>query len=152
MGAIAFAVFAGIYYWFPIYTGRMYQKTLGKWHFWLTMIGTNLTFFGMLILGYLGMPRRYATYNLVSVGPIDLFTVLHQSATIGAFILLAGQLIFVWNVVSSWLYGRRVSDGDPWDLKEDGLYSREFRWHERRMDDDLVLADGGDSEDRQPKQ
>jgi len=149
MGAIAFAVFAGIYYWFPIYTGKMYQKTLGKWHFWLTMIGTNLTFFGMLILGYLGMPRRYATYNLVSVGPIDLFTVLHQLATIGAFILLAGQLIFVWNVVSSWLYGQRLTDGDPWDLKDDGLYSREFRWHERRMDDDLVLADGGESDERE---
>ncbi|QSG09703.1 cytochrome c oxidase subunit I [Halapricum desulfuricans] len=147
MGAIAFAVFAGIYYWFPIYTGKMYQKALGKWHFWLTMIGTNLTFFGMLILGYLGMPRRYATYNLVSVGPIDLFTVLHQLATLGAFILLAGQIIFVWNVVSSWLYGQRVTDGDPWDLKDDDLYSREFRWNERRMDDDLVLADGGESED-----
>ncbi len=152
MGAIGFAVFAGIYYWFPIYTGKMYQKTLGKWHFWLTMIGTNVTFFGMLILGYLGMPRRYATYNLVSVGPIDLFTVLHQSATIGAFILLAGQLIFVWNVVSSWLYGQRITDGDPWDLKEDGLYSREFRWHERRMDDDLVLADGGESGDESDEQ
>jgi len=152
MGAIAFAVFAGIYYWFPIYTGKMYQKTLGKWHFWLTMIGTNLTFFGMLILGYLGMPRRYATYNLVSVGPIDLFTILHQSATVGAFILLAGQLIFVWNVVSSWLYGQRLSDGDPWDLKDDDLYSREFRWHERRMDDDLVLADGGESGDESDEQ
>jgi len=152
MGAIAFAVFAGIYYWFPIYTGKMYQKTLGKWHFWLTMIGTNLTFFGMLILGYLGMPRRYATYNLVSVGPIDLFTILHQSATVGAFILLAGQLIFVWNVVSSWLYGQRLTDGDPWDLKDDGLYSREFRWHDRRMDDDLVLADGGESGDESDEQ
>ncbi|QSG14867.1 cytochrome c oxidase subunit I [Halapricum desulfuricans] len=152
MGAIAFAVFAGIYYWFPIYTGKMYQKALGKWHFWLTMIGTNLTFFGMLILGYLGMPRRYATYNLVSVGPIDLFTILHQSATVGAFILLAGQLIFVWNVVSSWLYGQRLTDGDPWDLKDDGLYSREFRWHDRRMDDDLVLADGGESGDESDEQ
>ncbi|MEF8881708.1 MAG: cytochrome c oxidase subunit I [Halapricum sp.] len=146
MGGIAFAIFAGVYYWFPIYTGRMYQKTLGKWHFWLTMVGTNITFFGMLILGYLGMPRRYATYNLVSVGPIDLFTVLHQSATVGAFLLLIGQLIFVWNVVASWREGRQVTDGDPWNLKEDDLYSREFRWNERRMEDDLVLADGGEEE------
>ena len=143
MGAIAFAIFAGVYYWFPIYTGRMYQKTLGKWHFWLTMIGTNLTFFGMLILGYLGMPRRYATYAF-DVGPVDVFSVLHQSATVGAFILLIGQMIFVWNIVASWREGRRVTDGDPWNLKEDDLYSREFRWFERRMDDDIALADGGE--------
>jgi len=143
MGAIAFAIFAGVYYWFPIYTGRMYQKTLGKWHFWLTMVGTNITFFGMLILGYLGMPRRYATYN-VSIGPVDVFSVFHQMATVGAFILLIGQLIFVWNIVSSWKEGRRITDGDPWNLKEDDLYSREFRWFERRIEDDIALADGGE--------
>jgi len=143
MGAIAFAIFAGVYYWFPIYTGRMYQKTLGKWHFWLTMVGTNITFFGMLILGYLGMPRRYATYNF-AIGPTDVFSILHQSATVGAFLLLIGQLIFVWNVVSSWKEGQRVTDGDPWNLKEDDLYSREFRWFERRREDDIALADGGE--------
>jgi cytochrome c oxidase subunit 1 len=108
------------------------------------MIGTNLTFFGMLILGYMGMPRRYATYDSVTVGPIDAYTILHQSATVGAFILLLGQLIFVWNVVSSWKEGRQITDGDPWNLKEDDLYSREFRWFERRMDDDIALADGGE--------
>ncbi|MFB6189126.1 MAG: cbb3-type cytochrome c oxidase subunit I, partial [Halapricum sp.] len=144
MGGIAFAIFAGVYYWFPIYTGRMYQKTLGKWHFWLTMVGTNITFFAMLLLGYAGMPRRYATYNNVSVGPIDLFTSLHRLATLGAFILLIGQLIFVWNIVSSWLEGPRVTDGDPWNLKEDDLYSREFRWFENKLEDDLALADGGE--------
>ena len=146
MGAIAFAIFAGIYYWFPIYTGRMYQKSLAKMHFWLTMIGTNLTFFGMLILGYLGMPRRYATYN-IAIGPLDAITLLHQLATVGAVVLLIGQIIFVWNIVSSWREGRRVENGDPWNLKEDDLYSREFHWFDERLDDDLALADGGDEEE-----
>lgn len=60
MGGIAFAVFAGIYYWDPIYTGRWCQRILGKAHFWLTILGTNLTFFLMILLGYGGMTRRYA--------------------------------------------------------------------------------------------
>ncbi|MFB6130041.1 MAG: cbb3-type cytochrome c oxidase subunit I, partial [Salinigranum sp.] len=74
MGAIAFAGFAGLYYWFPIYTGRMYQRTLAKWHFWLWMVGNQVTFFAMILLGYGGMPRRYATY-------LPKFTTLHQVAT-----------------------------------------------------------------------
>nr|WP_199268287.1 cytochrome c oxidase subunit I [Halorhabdus sp. CUG00001] len=139
MGAIAFAVFAGIYYWFPIFTGKMYQRTLAKWHFWLSMIGTNVTFFAMLLLGYMEMPRRYASYDMVTVGPLEAQTLLHQAATVGAVILLIGQLIFVWNVVSSWLDAPKVTDADPWDLKQSGLYTREFGWHADR----LTAADGG---------
>jgi cytochrome c oxidase subunit 1 len=143
MGAIAFAVFAGIYYWFPIFTGRTYQRTLGKAHFWLSMVGTNLTFFAMLFLGYLGMPRRYATYQFDgAIAPLDLVTLAHQSASAGALILLLGQIIFVWNIVSSWLEAPTVEDGDPWDLKETGQHGREFAWHERRVE--TALADGGD--------
>ena len=141
MGGIAFAVFAGIYYWFPIYTGRMYQRTLAKWHFWLTMVGTNLTFFPMVLLGYAGMPRRYATYSL-EVGPELLFTLLHRSATAGALLLAFGQIIFVWNLVQSWLEGPRVTDGDPWDLKETGQHGREWAWFERQQETDLA-TDGG---------
>jgi len=150
MGGIAFAVFAGIYYWFPIYTGRMYQRTLGKAHFWLTMVGTNVTFFSMLILGYFEMPRRYATYNQITVGPLDAITLLHQAATVGAFLLLIGQLMFVWNVVTSWYEGRQIENGDPWNLREDGLYSREFYWFSERLDRDLALADGGEESEADP--
>ncbi|WP_135667053.1 cbb3-type cytochrome c oxidase subunit I [Halorhabdus rudnickae] len=143
MGAIAFAVFAGIYYWFPIFTGKMYQRTLAKWHFWLSMIGTNVTFFAMLLLGYLEMPRRYAAYEFdPAVAPLDAITLLHQAATVGAVILLIGQLIFVWNVVQSWLEAPAVTDEDPWDLKDDGLFTREFGWHADR----LALPDGGEEE------
>ncbi|WP_175501449.1 cytochrome c oxidase subunit I [Halogeometricum limi] len=138
MGAIAFAGFAGIYYWFPIYTGRMYQQTLGKAHFWLSMVGTNVTFFAMILLGYGGMPRRYATY-------LPEFATLHQVATLGALILLVGQIIFVWNFVQSWLEGPVVEDGDPWNLKDEGLYTAEWQWYDRKIK--TALADGGEEEE-----
>ncbi|MFB6232665.1 MAG: cbb3-type cytochrome c oxidase subunit I [Haloarculaceae archaeon] len=145
MGGIAFAVFAGIYYWFPLYTGRWYQRTLGKAHFWLTMVGTNLTFFPMILLGYGGMPRRYAAYT-VSAGPEAYFAVLHQLATAGAVVLAIGQLIFVWNLVTSWLEGKRVEDGDPWNLDRDGMNTREWQWFADRLDTDPALADGGEAD------
>ncbi|MFB6083229.1 MAG: cytochrome c oxidase subunit I [Halorientalis sp.] len=141
MGGIAFAIFAGVYYWFPLVTGRLYQRTLAKWHFWLTMIGTNLTFFPMVILGYAGMPRRYATYD-VGIGPVDLFTTLHQLATLGALVLTIGQLIFLYNVVTSWLEGPRVTDGDPWDLEATGQRTREWDWFGRERLP--AVADGGE--------
>ncbi|KAB1194761.1 cytochrome-c oxidase [Haloferax sp. MBLA0076] len=137
MGAIAFAGFAGIYYWFPLYTGRMYQVTLGKWHFWLSMVGTNLTFFVMVLLGYGGMPRRYATY-------LPQFATLHQIATVGALILLVGQIIFVWNFVQSWLEGPKVEDGDPWDLADDDLLTSEWHWFDRKLQ--TAVTDGGEEE------
>ncbi|MFC7128779.1 cbb3-type cytochrome c oxidase subunit I [Haloferax chudinovii] len=137
MGAIAFAGFAGLYYWFPIYTGRMYQVTLGKWHFWLSMVGTNLTFFAMILLGYGGMPRRYATY-------LPQFATLHQAATVGALILLVGQIIFVWNFAQSWLEGREIEDGDPWDLADDDLTTAEWTWFERKLE--TAVTDGGEEE------
>jgi len=143
MGGIAFAVFAGIYYWFPLYTGRWYQRSLAKWHFWLTLVGTNVTFFPMVLLGYAGMPRRYATYALTA-GPVDLFTLLHQLATLGVVLLVIGQLIFVWNLVTSWLEGPLVTDGDPWDLAATDQFPREFAWFERERLP--VLADGGDEQ------
>ncbi|MFC7075932.1 cytochrome c oxidase subunit I [Haloarcula halophila] len=142
MGAIGFAVFAGIYYWFPIFTGRMYQRTLGKAHFWLSMVGTNLTFFAMLALGYLGMPRRYATYEFNgAIAPLAQVETFHLLATVGAVILMVGQLIFVWNLVQSWLEGPRVTDGDPWNLERDGMLDREFQWFDDQLD--TAIMDGG---------
>jgi cytochrome c oxidase subunit 1 len=148
MGAIGFAAFAGIYYWFPIFTGRMYQRTLAKWHFWLSMIGTNITFFAMLALGYLGMPRRYATYAFDgAMSPLAQITNFHVIASVGAFILLIGQIIFVWNFIQSWMEGPTVDDEDPWNLKEEAprLYGREFQWHEQRLA--TAITDGGEEEE-----
>ncbi|MFB6233152.1 MAG: cbb3-type cytochrome c oxidase subunit I, partial [Haloarculaceae archaeon] len=135
MGAIAFAGFAGIYYWFPLVTERMYQKSLGKAHFWLTMVGSNITFLAMILLGYGGMPRRYATY-------LPKFATLHQVATLGAVLLLIGQIIWLYNMVSSWFEGKRVENGDPWNLNEDGMRTVEWQWFESKLDTQIA-ADGG---------
>jgi cytochrome c oxidase subunit 1 len=144
MGGTVFAVFAAIYYWFPIVTGRMYQRTLAKWHFWLSMIGTNVTFFAMLLLGYLGMPRRYATYQFDgAIAPLAQVTTLHQIATVGAFVLGFAQLVWLWNMVESAREGPPVENGDPWDLKDDGMFTREFQWFEAEK----LAADGGTVED-----
>ncbi|ERH01549.1 MAG: heme/copper-type cytochrome/quinol oxidase, subunit 1 [Halonotius sp. J07HN6] len=138
MGAIAFAGFAGIYYWFPLVTERMYQKSLGKAHFWLTMVGSNITFLAMILLGYGGMPRRYATY-------LPEFATLHQAATLGAVLLLIGQIIWLYNMVSSWFEGKRVENGDPWNLNEDGMRTVEWQWFESKLDTQIA-ADGGEED------
>ncbi|WP_435360728.1 cbb3-type cytochrome c oxidase subunit I [Haloarchaeobius sp. DFWS5] len=143
MGAIGFAVFAGIYYWFPLVTGRMYQVTLAKFHFWSTMVGTNLTFFAMILMGYGGMPRRYAGYSGITVGPIDLITLMHVLATVGAFILLVSQLIWLINMIQSYYEGPRVGP-DPWNLDADGLPSREWTWFDNKLE--TALTDGGEEE------
>jgi cytochrome c oxidase subunit 1 len=137
MGAITFAGMAGLYYWYPIYTGRMYQRTLAKAHFWLWMVGTNLTFFVMILLGYGGMPRRYATY-------LPQFATLHQLATVGAFLLLFGGIIWTYNFVVSWIEGPLVEDGDPWNLEEEGLKTAEWQWFERRLE--TAVTDGGEAD------
>jgi cytochrome c oxidase subunit 1 len=145
MGAIVFAIFAGIYYWFPLFTGRWYQKKLAHAHFWLSMIGTNVTFFPMVLLGYGGMPRRYAGYDL-TVGPVSYFTDLHQIATLGAFMLAVGQLIFVWNVVTSWLEGPEAGS-DPWDLEAHDQRTNEWHWRERQREAPIAIADGEGNSD-----
>ncbi|MYW90594.1 cytochrome c oxidase subunit I [Amycolatopsis rubida] len=108
-GTIVFATFAGIYFWFPKMTGRMLDESLAKWHFWTTFIGFHTTFLVQHWLGAEGMPRRYADY-LASDG----FTVLNTISTIGAFVLGASVLPFIWNVVKSYRYGEKVNVDDPW--------------------------------------
>jgi cytochrome c oxidase subunit 1 len=138
MGAIAFAGFAGLYYWFPLVSGRMYQRRLGKAHFWLWMFGSNITFLAMIVLGYGGMPRRYATY-------LPQFATFHQLATLGAVLMFVGGLIWTYNFVVSWLEGPKVQDGDPWDLREENVYTNEWQWFENKQE--TTLADGGDEQE-----
>src|SRR5687768_10128338 len=108
-GTIVFAVYAGIYFWFPKMFGRMLDERLGKVHFWLTVIGFNVTFLVQHWLGNEGMPRRYADYL-----PSDGFTTLNMISTVGAFILGASTLIFVYNVWKSYRTGPVVMVDDPW--------------------------------------
>ncbi|GAA2142928.1 cytochrome c oxidase subunit I [Glycomyces algeriensis] len=108
-GTIVFAVYAGVYFWFPKVAGRMYDERLGKVHFWLTFIGFHTTFLVQHWLGAEGMPRRYADY-LES----DNFTTLNMISTVGAFILGLSTLPFIWNLFKSWKAGRVVETNDPW--------------------------------------
>ncbi|MFE9750215.1 cytochrome c oxidase subunit I [Saccharothrix saharensis] len=108
-GTIVFATYAGIYFWFPKMTGRMLDEHLGKVHFWTTFIGFHLTFLVHHWLGNQGMPRRYADY-LQSDG----FTGLNTISTIGAFVLGASTLPFLYNVVKSYRFGEPAERDDPW--------------------------------------
>ncbi|HZE41689.1 MAG TPA: cytochrome c oxidase subunit I [Stackebrandtia sp.] len=108
-GTIVFAVFAGVYFWFPKVTGRMYDERLGKLHFWLTFIGFHTTFLVQHWLGNEGFPRRYADYQAG-----DGFTTLNTISTIGAFILGLSTLPFIWNIFKSHKAGRLVETDDPW--------------------------------------
>jgi cytochrome c oxidase subunit 1 len=108
-GTIVFAVFGGIYFWFPKFTGRYLDERLGKLHFWATFIGFHTTFLVQHWLGAEGMPRRYGDYL-----PSDGFTTLNMVSTVGAFLLGIATLPFLWNVYRSYKYGEVVTADDPW--------------------------------------
>jgi cytochrome c oxidase subunit I len=109
VGAIIFALFGAFYYWYPKVTGRMMSETLGKWHFWLFIIGFHLTFDFMHVPGLLGMPRRIYTYE-AGRG----WEVWNLIVGIGAIFQAAGLLCFVYNLVSSYFHGKEAGN-DPWD-------------------------------------
>lgn len=98
-----FSIFAGIYYWLPKWTGHYYNEFLGQLHFWLTVISVNLTFFPMHFLGLSGMPRRVSDYALQ-------YTTFNLMASIGAFILGAAQLIFLYNIIMTVRGGKKAPD------------------------------------------
>jgi len=109
VGAILFCAFAAFYYWFPKVTGRMLSETLGKWHFWLFVVGFHLTFDVMHVPGLLGMPRRIYTYE-AGRG----WEGWNAVVTVGAVIQGVAILIFVFNLVRAALTGPKAGN-DPWD-------------------------------------
>ncbi len=108
-GGSIFAIFSGIYYWFPKSTGKLLNEGIGKIHFWLTMIGFNVAFFPMHFLGLDGMPRRQSSYD-----PTMGWDLWNMVSTIGAFILGLSVLIFLHNFFRSVKKGEIAGD-DPWD-------------------------------------
>jgi cytochrome c oxidase subunit 1 len=108
-GGSVFAVFAGLYYWYPKMFGRKLNETIGKIHFVLMFIGFNLTFFPMHALGLAGMPRRVANY-----APDAGWNDLNLLATIGGFTIAAGMVAFLWNVFVTMRSGEPAGD-DPWE-------------------------------------
>ena len=108
-GGAIFGYVAGVYYWFPKWTGRMLNEGLGKIHFWLMLIGFNMTFAPMHILGLNGMPRR--TYQYGSGLGWDFWNLL---ATLGALVIGVSFLVFIYNLIVSKRNGA-IAGPDPWD-------------------------------------
>ena len=109
VGGILFALFAAFYYWYPKITGRMMSETLGRWHFWLFVIGFHMTFDFMHVPGLLGMPRRIYTYE--AGRGWDSWNMI---VSIGAIFQAVATLVFVYNLVISHFRGKPAGH-DPWD-------------------------------------
>ena len=107
-GGTVLGLWSGIYYWYPKFFGRMLDERQGQVHFWLTLVGMNLTFFPMHFLGMFGMPRRIYTYA-DNLG----FNAMNMVETIGAFVIALGTLIFWWNLFTAWKWGK-VAGPNPW--------------------------------------
>ena len=111
-GGSLFAIFAGLYYWFPKMTGYLLNERLGKLVFALTFVGFNMTFWPMHVLGLRGMPRRVADYPS-SLGAGASLTTPNLVATLGSYVMTIGALLFVWSVIQA--FRRKVPAGnDPW--------------------------------------
>src|SRR3982750_4638231 len=105
-GGSVFTIFAGIYHWFPKMTGRMYDETLGRLHFWLSFVFFNLTFGPMHLVGVDGMPRRVADYA-------PEFATIHAIISISSFLFGLSFLVFVYNILASWRHGP-IAPANPW--------------------------------------
>ncbi|HWM14625.1 MAG TPA: cytochrome c oxidase subunit I [Gaiellaceae bacterium] len=107
-GGSVFGIFAGVYYWFPKITGRMYDERLGVTHFWLMFIGFNAAFLPQHMLGLMGMQRRIYTYEREG-----LFEWYNLVSSLGSFLMGIAILVFLVNMTKSWRSGPRVGN-DPW--------------------------------------
>jgi len=110
-GGLFLGIFSGFYYWWPKIFGRMLNEKLGKWNFWIMLVGFNLTFFPMHILGLTGMPRR--TYRYPSGYGWDTMNLIE---TVGAFVIMVSVLIFFVNIIYTAKRGPAAGN-DPWDAR-----------------------------------
>ncbi|WP_426119491.1 cytochrome c oxidase subunit I [Kocuria sp. LHG3120] len=108
-GTVVFSMFAGFYFWWPKFTGKMLNERIGKIHFWLLFLGFHMTFLIQHWLGVDGMPRRYADYL-----PEDNFMWMNQISTVGAMLLGASMIPFLYNVWTTARHGEKVEVDDPW--------------------------------------
>ena len=116
-GTVVFAMFAGFYFWWPKFTGRMLREDLGHLHFWILFIGFHMTFLIQHWAGVMGMPRRYATYL-----EEDGFTWMNQLSTVGAALLAVSMIPFLYNVWWTHRNAPLVGVNDPWG------YGRSLEW------------------------
>jgi cytochrome c oxidase subunit 1 len=108
-GTVVFLMFAGFYFWWPKWTGKMLDERIGAVHFWLLFIGFQVTFLIQHWLGVKGMPRRYGDYL-----PSDGFTFMNQVSSVGSLIVGLSTLAFIYNVWHTYKHGKRVTVDDPW--------------------------------------
>ena len=106
-------IFGAIYHWYPKITGRMYNETLAQVHFWITFIGTYLIYYPMHYLGFIGMPRRYYSYEGLDFIPDSAHT-LNAMITVVALVVGVTQLVFFYNMIVSYFHGKRA-DPNPWN-------------------------------------
>lgn len=106
-----FSCFAGLVYWYPKMFGHKLNERIGKWFFWIFMIGFNICFFPQYFLGLQGMPRRIYTY-----GPEDGWTALNMLSSFGALLMGVGFIILCYNIYYSFRYSKRETSGDSWGL------------------------------------
>ncbi|MGX1758967.1 aa3-type cytochrome oxidase subunit I [Streptomyces lydicus] len=116
-GTVVFATYAGFYFWWPKFTGKMLDERLGKIHFWTLFVGFHTTFLVQHWLGVEGMPRRYADYLAA-----DGFTALNTLSTVGSFLLGLSTLPFLYNVWKTTRHGARITADDPWG------FGRSLEW------------------------
>ncbi|HID04849.1 MAG TPA: hypothetical protein EYP20_03480 [Aigarchaeota archaeon] len=133
--------FAGIYYYYPIFTKRMYSETLGKVHFATANIGQYLLYGSMLALGLMGMPRRYFDY-------LPEFQPLNTLASFGAFVIGIGTLLFVINLLVSWRLGPKAGE-DPWEAEKTGQPDFLGEYYNKL---DQMKKEEAPQQDVQPKQ
>ena len=108
-GTVVFLMFAGFYFWWPKWTGKMLDERIGEVHFWLLFIGFQVTFLIQHWLGVKGMPRRYGDYL-----PSDGFTFMNQVSSVGSLLVGLSTLAFIYNVWHTYKHGKRVGVDDPW--------------------------------------
>ena len=116
-GTVVFAMFAGIFFWYPKMTGKLLNERLGKIQFWLLFVGFHATFLIQHWIGIEGMPRRYATYL-----PEDNVTWMNQLSTYGSMVLAVSFLPFLWNIWITHRKGERTNLNDPWG------FGRSLEW------------------------
>ena len=120
MGIIPFSMFAACYYWFPLITGRWYNRPIAVAQAAVLFVGSAVTFLPMLVTGTEGLPRRYAAYP-------EAFELLNQVSSAGAYLIGLAAMLWVFNMVQSYRVGPPVTDDDAWNLAETGQRARE--WH-----------------------
>ncbi len=127
MGIIPFMMVAASYFWYPILTGRMYDRQLALFQSLLFVVGSVVTFGTLIVMGLLSLPRRYAVY------PPE-FVPFQQVATIGAYLIGISVLLWLYNMLWSYWNGRPVQTADVWGLKRTHQFTREWQWFERRLE------------------